>query len=316
MNELPPTTSAPARDGGVNDPRAQAADLLRARHIGLINGRGLWTLYLKEIHRFLKVWMQALAAPMITTLLFLAIFTLAFGDRVRTVGDLPFDQFLAPGLIMMAMVQGAFANNSSSLLISKVQNNIFDVLMPPLSSHELTFAFTMAGVTRGLFVGASTTIGMVIFVDMSVANIWVVFYFAFMASLFLSLLGLIGGIWADKFDHIAAITNFIITPLAFLSGTFYSIERLPGIWNDFAHLNPFFLHDRRFSVRLHRPFRRAGLAGNGRALRAKCDPLVVFSPAFLQRLQAEDVRLAAATRVDFTALHPDTARLSAPHNLK
>ena len=222
------------------DERARAAATLTPRRIGLINGRGLWTLYLKEIHRFLKVWMQALAAPMITTLLFLAIFTLALGDRVSGVGDLPFDRFLAPGLIMMAMVQGAFANNSSSLLISKVQNNIFDVLMPPLSPHELTFAFTMAGVTRGLMVGAATTVGMFLFVDMSVASLGAILYFAIMASLFLSLLGLVAGIWADKFDHVAAVTNFIITPLAFLSGTFYSIDRLPGVWNDIAHFNPFF----------------------------------------------------------------------------
>ncbi len=234
MNDL----SSPRLPEG--DPRARAAATLTPRRIGLINGRGLWTLYFKEIHRFLKVWMQAIAAPMITTLLFLAIFTLALGDRVSGTAKLPFDQFLAPGLVMMALVQGAFANNSSSLLISKVQNNIFDILMPPLSSHELTFAYTMAGVTRGLMVGTSTAVGMSIFVDMSVSSLGAILYFAFMASLFLSLLGLLTGIWADKFDHVAAITNFVITPLAFLSGTFYSIERLPGIWNDIAHFNPFF----------------------------------------------------------------------------
>ena len=202
MNELPPAPDAikPPPD----DPRARAAAALTPRRIGFINGRGLWTLYAKEIMRFLKVWMQSIAAPVITTLLFLAIFTLALGDRMATTGSIPFDQFLAPGLVMMAMVQGAFANNSSSLLISKVQNNIFDVLMPPLSSHELTFAYTMAGVTRGLMVGASTTAGMWIFVDMSVANVWAIVYFAVMASLFLSLLGLLAGIWADKFDHVAA----------------------------------------------------------------------------------------------------------------
>lgn len=241
MNEIPPSQpDGPGVTLAPDDARARAAATLTPRHIGLINGRGLWTLYLKEIHRFLKVWMQALAAPLITTLLFLAIFTLALGDRVSGVGSLPFDQFLAPGLVMMSMVQGAFANNSSSLLISKVQNNIFDVMMPPLSSHELTFAFTMAGVTRGLMVGLSTCFGMWLFVDMSIHNLGVILYFGVMASLFLSLLGLLAGIWADKFDHVAAITNFIITPLAFLSGTFYSIERLPGIWNDLAHLNPFF----------------------------------------------------------------------------
>lgn len=233
-------TAPDAAPAAPADPRSAAAARLRPRHIGLINGRGLWTLYAKEVRRFAKVWMQSLAAPMVTTLLFLAVFSLAIGDRVPPDGDITFPMFLAPGLVMMAMVQGAFTNNSSSILISKVQGNIVDVLMPPLSPHELTFAYTMAGVTRGLAVGTVTALGMWIFVPLEIRDLGAVLYFAFMASLFLSLLGLIGGIWADKFDHVAAVTNFVITPLAFLSGTFYSIDRLPGIWNDVAHANPFF----------------------------------------------------------------------------
>ena len=183
----------------------------RVRQIGRVNWRGLWTLYMKEVRRFLNVFTQTLLAPMVTTLLFLAIFTLALGGAGRMVGGVDFALFLAPGLIMMSIVQNAFANTSSSIVIAKVQGNIVDVLMPPLSPGELTLGFAAGGVTRGI-----------------------------MAALMLALLGLIGGIWAEKFDHIAAVTNFVITPFSFLSGTFYSIERLPAAWQVAAHFNPFF----------------------------------------------------------------------------
>jgi ABC-2 type transport system permease protein len=214
------------------------------RHIGFFNGRGAWTLYAKEVRRFLKVAQQTLLAPVVTTLLFLAIFTLALGGDQRVIAGVPFDQFLAPGLVMMAVAQNAFANTSSSLVISKVQGNIVDVLMPPLSPSELTLGYALAGVTRGLLVGAACIAAMMLFVETHIRDPGLILYHAAMASLMLSLLGLIGGIWADKFDHIAAVTNFIVTPAAFLSGTFYSIERLPGFWNALAHANPlFFLID-------------------------------------------------------------------------
>jgi len=211
-----------------------------ARRMGRVNWRGLWTLYMKEVRRFLNVYTQTLLAPMVTTLLFLAVFTLALGGGGREVGGVPFASFLAPGLIMMAMVQNAFANTSSSLVIAKIQGNIVDVLMPPLSPLELTLGFAGGGVTRGLVVGCAVALGMWLFVPVGLHNPLFILYHGVMASLMLALLGMIGGIWAEKFDHIAAVTNFVITPFSFLSGTFYSIERLPETWQVVAHFNPFF----------------------------------------------------------------------------
>src|SRR5438067_5435373 len=181
------------------------------RRIGRVNWQGLWTLYLKEVRRFVKVATQTVLAPLITTLLFLAIFTLALGRAVSSVGGVTFAEFLGPGLIMMAMAQNAFANTSSSLMIAKVQGNIVDVLMPPLSAGELTWAFALGGVTRGVLVGLVVAGAMVLFVPLPLeAPAFVVFH-AVAASLLLSLLGILGGIWADKFDHIAAVTNFVVT---------------------------------------------------------------------------------------------------------
>jgi ABC-2 type transport system permease protein len=212
----------------------------RIRRFGAVNWLGFWTLYLREVRRFLKVSMQTVAAPVVTTLLFLAIFLLALGANQRHVGDIPYVEFLAPGLIMMAMAQNAFANTSSSLMIAKVQGNIVDVLMPPLSPAEFTWGFALGGMTRGLIVGLVVAATMALFVPMHVALPGFALFHAFAASLLLSLLGVLGGIWADKFDHIAAVTNFIVTPLSFLSGTFYSIERLPPLWHAIALWNPFF----------------------------------------------------------------------------
>jgi len=211
-----------------------------ARPIGAVNWIGVWTLYAKEVQRYLKVVQQSVLAPVATTLIFLAIFSLAIGRSVHTVVGVSFPVFLAPGLIMMAMLQNAFANTSSSIVISKVQGNIVDVLMPPMSASELTFGYAGAGATRGLMVGVVTGLAMWAFVPVRIHDPFFILYHACGASLMLSLLGLIGGIWADKFDHISAVTNFVILPLSFLSGTFYSIERLPGVWNTIAHLNPFF----------------------------------------------------------------------------
>lgn len=208
--------------------------------MGRVNWLGLWTLYRKEVQRFLNVFTQTLAAPMVTALLFFAIFNLALGRSVDMGTEVPYAQFLAPGLIMMTLVQNAFANTSSSLLISKVQGNIVDVLMPPLSPTEFTLGYALGGVTRGLLVAVAVWVGLLPFVPMSFHNPLAIFYFAFMASLMLALLGMIGGIWAEKFDHIAAITNFVIVPLSFLSGTFYSIDRLPPEWHFIAFGNPFF----------------------------------------------------------------------------
>lgn len=210
------------------------------RLIGSVNWLGLWTLYLREVRRFLKVHFQTIFAPVVTTLIFLAIFALALGRAVSVIGDVPFMSFLAPGLIMMAMVQNAFANTSSSLIISKVQGNIIDSLMPPLSPLEQTLGFALGGVTRGLLVGVAVAAVMAIFVSIAVHDWRFILYHALMASLMLSLLGMMAGIWADKFDHMAAVTNFVITPLSFLSGTFYSILSLPENFRVVALLNPFF----------------------------------------------------------------------------
>ncbi len=210
------------------------------RVFGAVNWLGLWTLYMKEVRRFLNVFTQTLLAPMVTTLLFLAIFSLALGRAVTQLGGVGFAEFLAPGLIMMAMVQNSFANTSSSIVISKVQGNIVDLLMPPLSPWELALGIIGGGVTRGLLVGLVVGLAMWLFVPMRLHDPFFVLYHAAGASLMLALLGMIGGIWAEKFDHIAAVTNFVITPLSFLSGTFYSIERLPGVWHTVALFNPFF----------------------------------------------------------------------------
>ena len=228
------------------DRSTPSTDDFNLRQFGICNWRGLWTLYAKEVQRFMKVFTQTILAPVVTTLLFYTIFTVALGGSpraARMVADIPFAAFLAPGLIMMAILQNSFANTSSSLMIAKIQGNVVDVLMPPVGWIELTLGFAGGGVTRGVVVGLSASVIMMFMVPIApgeLHNVWLIAYHAISASLMLSLLGMAGGIWADKFDHIAAVTNFVIMPLSFLSGTFYSIERLPEAWQLVAHLNPFF----------------------------------------------------------------------------
>ena len=205
-----------------------------------LNLIGLWTLYLKEVRRFLKVPGQTLAAPVVTTLMFLLIFSLALGRSGRVVEGLPFLEFLAPGLVMMAVIQNAFANTSSSILIGKIQGNIVDVLMPPLRPAELMFGIVAGGVTRGLLVAVVVSLAMLPAVAIGLAHPLLALYYAISGSLMLALLGLLGGIWAERFDQMAAVTNFVVMPLSFLSGTFYSIAQLPGPFLVAAHLNPFF----------------------------------------------------------------------------
>lgn len=205
-----------------------------------INWIGVGTLYKRETWRFLKVWNQTLVAPMITTLIFLAILTLAMGGNTRVVHGHPFVEFIAPGLIMMAMVQNAFANTSSSFMIAKLQGVIIDWLMPPFSAGELVAGFTLGGLTRGLMVGCTVALAMALFVPLHLHAPLYLLAFAALACLMLALLGLISGIFAETPDQAAAITNFVITPLSFLSGTFYSIHDLPGIWQQISHANPFF----------------------------------------------------------------------------
>ena len=205
------------------------------------NWLGVWTLYMREVRRFTKIYTQTMLAPVVTTLLFLAVFSLVIGPRTDSVvGGVPFLVFLVPGLIMMAIAQNAFGNTSSSIVVAKIQGNIVDTLMPPFSADELTLAIALGGATRGIAVGLTVGVAMSFFVPVQLFNVGFIVFHGFMASLMLSLLGLMGGIWSVKFDHIAAVTNFVVTPLSFLSGTFYSIQRLPELAQTIAHFNPFF----------------------------------------------------------------------------
>ena len=208
--------------------------------MGAVNWVGLGTLCLREVRRFTKVFIQTLLAPVVTTLLFLAIFALALGRLSQVVGGVPFMEFLAPGLIMMAIAQNSFANTSSSIVSSKMQGNIVDTLMAPLTAHELTLGYAFGGVARGLCVGTGVALAMSVFVPVHIHHPGFIVFHAVAASLMLALVGLIGGIWADKYDQMSAVSNFVVTPLSFLSGTFYSIQRLPDTFQALAHLNPFF----------------------------------------------------------------------------
>ena len=229
-SEHPPSTAARAwREPGVIV-------------IPAINWPGLRTLYLKEVRRFFKVQLQTVWAPAITTLMFLAIFTLALGSVKRTVLGIAYADFLAPGLIVMGMIQNSFANTSSSLLIGKIQGNIVDVLMPPLSSGELLVSYVAGAVTRAWLVGLAVWAAMLLWpgVHAMPVDLIRVLFFGTAGAMLLALIGIITGIWADKFDHAAAITNFVIQPLTLLSGTFYAIDRLPAVARGISLGNPFF----------------------------------------------------------------------------
>ncbi|MEK7265174.1 MAG: ABC transporter permease [Pseudomonadota bacterium] len=202
-------------------------------------------MFLKEIRRFLKVSFQTIFAPLISTLLFLLVFIQAMGARAAVGGGVPYVEFLAPGLIMMAILTNAFANSSSSIIIGKVQGSIVDVLMPPLSASELLVAFVAGAACRGVLVAVVTAATCAVFMAMAdtpmrVAHIWAIVYFSTAAALMFGLLGVIGGVWSDKFDQLAAFTNFVITPLTFLSGTFYAITSLPEPFLTISHFNPVF----------------------------------------------------------------------------
>jgi len=207
-----------------------------------VNWGGLRTLYIKEVRRFFKVQMQTVWAPAVTTLLYLAIFTVALGGGGRTVMGVAFADFIAPGLIVMAMIQNAFANASFSLLVGKMQGNIVDYLMPPLSTGELIAGLVGAAVTRAFLVGAAVWLAMLLWpgVSVEVRNPLWALWFGLMGALMLAFLGLMTSLWADKFDHAAAVTNFVVTPLSLLSGTFYSIDQLAPAFQGVSHANPFF----------------------------------------------------------------------------
>ena len=230
-------------DQPVNDPKALW--MRNAPGVPVLQGvnwEGLKTLYIKEVRRFFKVQTQTVWAPAVTTLLYLVIFTVALGRAGRTVMGVPFADFLAPGLIVMAMIQNAFANSSFSLLVGKIQGNIVDYLMPPLSTRELIAGLVGAAVTRAFLVGFAVWLVMLLWPGVSVHVEYplTVLWFGLMGSLLLALLGLMTSVWAEKFDHAAAITNFVVTPLSLLSGTFYSVHSLSPGFQAVSHLNPFF----------------------------------------------------------------------------
>jgi len=204
------------------------------------NWLGLWTLFSKETTRFLKVFYQTVLAPVVTNILFLTIFLIVIDRKDFVIGGVSYAEFLVPGLIMMQILQNAFMNTSSTIMISKIQGNIVDILMPPLSNLELTIALSFGGVARGMIVGLASTIALYFFIDMKFVNFFYIIFFSFSGSMFLSLLGIMGGIWSEKFDHMAGLTAFIITPLTFLSGSFYSVSQLPNMLEFLIKYNPIF----------------------------------------------------------------------------
>src|SRR5687768_577163 len=201
---------------------------------------GFLTLLYKELLRFWKVGFQTVFAPMVSTLLYLMIFSHVLEDHVEAYPGVAYTVFLIPGLIMMAMLQNAFANSSSSLIQSKITGNLVFVLLSPLSYQEIFLAYVLASVVRGLAVGLGVYLVTLGFFDLRVTSLPWVFLFALMGSALLGALGIIAGIWAEKFDQLAAFQNFVILPLTFLSGVFYSIHSLPPFWQGLSHLNPFF----------------------------------------------------------------------------
>tara|TARA_Y100000590_G_scaffold85112_1_gene95143 strand:- start:119 stop:925 length:807 start_codon:yes stop_codon:yes gene_type:complete len=210
------------------------------RRFGLVNWIGLYSLYIKEVSRFLIVWAQTLLSPLVSSLLFLSVLTLAIGNDRGDVLGYSFISFLAPGLIVMSIVQQSFSHSVSSLMIGKIQGNIIDTLLAPLSATEVTLAIILAAVTRGLVILVISIVVFSLIVEIHIYNIFYIFVGAFLGSFILGALGFITGLWAEKFDHTATITNFIITPLSFLSGVFYSIERLPDFFQTISKINPFF----------------------------------------------------------------------------
>lgn len=206
-----------------------------------VNWIGLRTLYVKEVRRFLKVQTQTIWAPALTTLLYLVIFTVALGRSGRVVMGVPFADFLAPGLIIMGMMQNSFANSSFSLLVGKIQGTIVDYLMPPLSTNELLVGMAMGAVTRAFMVGGAMWAAMLFWPGVHILphDPLVVLFFGFSGSLMLALLGVLTSIWAEKFDHAAAVSNFVVAPLSLLSGTFYSVDKLSPVFAAISRLNPF-----------------------------------------------------------------------------
>ena len=205
-----------------------------------MNIAGFKTVYYKETKRFLKVYNQTIIAPIINSLLFLAIFTLAIGKKVPLNDTIDFTTFMAPGLIAMVIIQNAFANSSSSVTMAKTLGYIVDFLIPPLSPYNLTSAISLAAATRGIIVGICSYLAIKIFISIEIYSIFMIIIYFALTSLCLGIIGLLCGLYANNFDQMSAVTSYIITPLSFLSGTFYSVSSLPEVWHKFSLFNPFF----------------------------------------------------------------------------
>ena len=210
------------------------------RRFGVINWVGAWTLYQKEVLRFLLVWAQTLFSPLISSLLFLLVLSLAIGNERGDVLGVSFISFLAPGLISMQVIQQSFSHSSSSFMIGKIQGNIVDLLYAPLSAAEVTIAVSLASVTRAVMIAIISIITFMLIIEIQITNYLTLIAFTFLSSFILGNVGIIAGLWSEKFDNMATVTNFVIIPLSFLSGTFYSIERLPGLLKTISEFNPFF----------------------------------------------------------------------------
>jgi ABC-2 type transport system permease protein len=239
----------PIGDGAVNDqPGPQSSDSSWVRFepgvptLSGVNTVGLKTLYIKEVRRFLKVHMQTLWAPAVNALLLLTIFTVAQGRSGIHIMGVRFADFIAPGLIISAMLQNSFANSSFALLVGKMQGTIVDYLMPPLSVGELIAGIVGAAVTRAFLVGTAVWLALLVWPNVSVgiAHPLAMLWFGLMGATMLGLLGLLTSIWADKFDQSAMVTNFVVLPLSLLSGTVYSVEQLSPVFRAISHANPFF----------------------------------------------------------------------------
>ena len=210
------------------------------RRFGYINWIGFYTLYKKETLRFLIVSGQTIAGPVLTAILFLMVISLAIGESRGLVLGVPFIEFLAPGLISMQVIQQSFSHSSSSILMGKVMGNIVDLIGSPLSAFEVTVAVILASVSRAILICAVSIIVLKFFINLDIQNYIIFFSFLFFSSFIMGAAGFIAGLWADKFDNMATVTNFIIVPLSFLSGAFYSIEKLPNILSNISLYNPFF----------------------------------------------------------------------------
>ena len=211
-----------------------------SRRFGLINWVGGWTLYKKEVLRFLIVWIQTIFSPLISSLLFLLVLSLAIGADRGDILGVPFITFLAPGLISMQVIQQSFSHSSSSFMIGKIQGNILDLLYAPLSAAEVTVSISLAAVTRSVMIAAVSIIVFKLIIKIEITNYLLLVIFTLLSSFILGNIGIIAGLWAEKFDHMATVTNFVIVPLSFLSGTFYSIDRLPEFLQIVSKANPFF----------------------------------------------------------------------------